>query len=120
MFLEHKGTLMEISIDSYVERLLPWDLSIKHDGKIHQIRPLTMGDVLIIENIEKSKGSMAGLEKMMQVVESLFVDPKPDCSRWPFEVFMSVLVLVMNYWKDQTKKNMETVRLQIDGKTEKN
>ena len=120
MFLEHKGTFMEISIDNYVDRLIPWDLSITHQGTVHKIRPLTMGDVLIIEQIEKNKRSVAGLEQMMKVVESLFIEPKPDCSRWPFEVFMSVLVLVMNYWKDSTKKNMETVRLQIGGTTEKN
>jgi hypothetical protein len=119
MLLEHKDISMEISIETYVEKLLPWDFSVKVGGVVYQTRPLTMGDVLLIEDLEKKKGTVAAMQTMADVVQSLFVAPAPDVATWPFEAFMAVLVAVMTYWKEQTKKNMQAIRLSIEGTPEK-
>ena len=105
---------MQISIESYLEKLMPWEFTVKYQQQVYTVRPLTIGDMMLIEAIGASGMDGKSVEKIQEVVQSLFVAPAPDVSPWRIEALMVVLTNVVTYFRDITKKNAEVIAMKIE------
>lgn len=105
---------MEVSIESYVEKLVPWEFHIKWQGKLYPVRPLTMGDVMVIESMGTGPTEAKSMARMQEVVQSLFTAPAPDVGQWRIEALMQFLFALMQYFRDSTKKNMSVLMMKVE------
>ena len=105
---------MEVSIESYVEKLVPWEFNIKWQGKLYPVRPLTMGDVMVIESMGTGPTEAKSMARMREVVQGLFTAPAPDVGQWRIEALMQFLFALMQYFRDSTKKNMTVLMMKVE------
>ena len=94
---------MIVELEKYLQNLLPWDLTIQVRGVGHHVRPLTLGDLVSLESVARGQGVEVG--RLVALVQGLFVAPQPDVASWPPQYLMPVIVKVLSYFAEFTKKN---------------
>jgi hypothetical protein len=104
---------MNLDLDSYIETLFPWDFSVTVRGVSYPTRPLTIGDLLAIENIQAAArlpdaGGDAALKMIRDLrdrVVSFFPGEKPDVDAWQPATLTAVIGQITRYWSEFAKKN---------------
>lgn len=70
---------MIIDIDQAIQKLEPWDLAIRIDGKDHPIRPLTNTDIFALSALGQSGEGVTPEQQEaadLKTVRELFTDPQ--------------------------------------------
>lgn len=91
---------MNVNLDSALAALLPWDLTLTINGVAYRTRPLTVAQVGALEQFGALKPDQA-----LRFLADLFADPKPDVSAWNAEQLQAVPLAIVEYFKEQTRKN---------------
>jgi hypothetical protein len=100
--------MSELDLDGYEAALPTWDFAVKYKGTSYPTRPLTIGDLAVIEQMEKGKDAgLAQIKRVADFVSSIFTGKKPDVSKWPPDLLGKVVKAVGSYWSERTKKNAE-------------
>lgn len=100
----YNGVLaMIVELETYLQNLLPWELIIRINGVGYAVRPLTLGDLASLEAVVRQRDVEIG--KLVALIESLFTSPRPDVRAWPPQYLMPLIMQVLTYFSEFTKKN---------------
>src|SRR5688572_9484858 len=47
---------VNLAIEKYLKSLCPWDLTLEIDGRSYRVRPLTVGDLMVLERTQGGGG----------------------------------------------------------------
>ena len=97
-----------LEIDGSFDRLVPWKLEISFGDQVFKVRPLSVGDVAVLQKIGTNPS--AELEKVITFLESIFETPKPDVRAWSLEVMTVVVMHVWSYIVERKNENMKAAQ----------
>lgn len=106
---------MDIDIDAYVAKFLPWDLSVTVNKTSHATRPLTLMDMVAFQIDRKDP---KGVDKLRDAVAGIFVTRPADIDKWSEAVLLIVMKKVLEFYKDHTKKNLALAGVQMGAEIE--
>ena len=96
-----------------VQTLLPWSLTIKIGGVEYTVRPLTVADVAVAEQIQKSVAAESDPGRLEELARSMFdlitgwfAEPRPDLAKLTADQMQAVLGSIMVYL---AKKKSEAI-----------
>jgi hypothetical protein len=95
---------MRININKTLESLLPWDLTLDVCGTDYATLPPTVAQL----------GQIAAMAKLtdeqgLQLVRSLFADPKPQPETWSVDLITTALTAYQMYFTERALKNSRPI-----------
>jgi len=100
---------VEMDLDDYIDKLLPWDFKLTHKKKKYPTIAPTLGDIISLGSLEAK--DPASLVKFRAYVKGLIVQPPPDFDAWPDALVMLVFKKIGEHYKDFHSKNAERLGL---------
>lgn len=104
---------MEIDVTDFVQRVLPWKLRLKIDGKWWDVKAPTVADMDRLTKMMKTAKESSDAESA-SAFSTLFDSPGPDFSQLTISELTVVSMAIINAVSKMTsKKNAENLALEM-------
>jgi hypothetical protein len=98
-----------MNLNDYLDKLLPWDFPIRHDGNIYKTRAPLVADLALLEQLDSA--GRAGLAGLRDTLKGLFVGEAPNLDPMPFEALIVIAKLYVAHFQQHSKKNLAAMGL---------
>src|SRR5262245_7310143 len=103
----------ELNDQSMLQAIAPWDLAIIVQGQTYPTRRPTVGMIARLEALTEAAapGEPAAhkFTEALELVRSMFLDPKPNIDEWAWDDLSIVLAVYLSAFTEQAKKNSKSV-----------
>ena len=111
---------MELDLEQAVADKFPWDFSLRIKSKSYPTRPLSLGDLMAVEQIQQKvkQNDLGSIMPLLRWIESLFPHEKPKLDHLQPHQLIVILVAILTQWRAHSEKNSLAAAAAITGAAE--